>query len=131
MEQKVLSENVEPLEDCELLEEVVRAMVEMPEAVRVTEKHGVGETTLWIDVAPIDRGKIIGKKGKNIDSLRNIFSGIGALQGKRLLVMVAEPGKTFTRPPRQGGFRRNASQDVEIVRKADHASEDVGSNHAE
>lgn len=93
--------DTDPLEDVELLTEVVRAMVDIPEAVHVEEKRtGANEVTLWIDVAPQDRGKIIGKAGRNITSLRTVFSSIGALDGKRILVMVAEPGKTFTHPPR-------------------------------
>lgn len=106
--------DTDPLEHVELLIEVVRAMVEIPEAVRVEEKHtGTNEVTLWIDVAPKDRGKVIGKVGRNITSLRTLFSSIGALDGKRILVMVAEPGKTFTHPPRV----RKASPEVSRIRR--------------
>jgi len=96
------TEVCDPLEDTELLAEIIRAMVEVPEAVKITvNQEGDSETTLWIDVAPQDRGKVIGKEGRNITSIRTLFSSIGALQGKRLIVMVAEPGKNFKRPPRQ------------------------------
>lgn len=117
--------DTDPLEDSDLLTEIVRAMVEIPEAVKVSEKRtGESEWTFWIDVAPVDRGKVIGKMGRTISSIRNIFCSIGALEGKRIVVMVAEPGKTFTHPPREDNRRTARPRRPEVlVRKRSLDSE--------
>ena len=112
-------EDSEPLEDRDLMTELVRAMVELPEAVQVSEdwNDAKDEVTLWIDVAPKDRGKVIGKQGNSVNALRTLFAGIGALQSRRILVMVREPGKTFTRPP--PFHSRRVSNEI------DHTDEDL------
>ncbi len=55
----------------------VRAIVDDKEAVKITPMSGVGrQTVFFIEVADLDRGKIIGKQGRTARSLRVILSAI-------------------------------------------------------
>jgi len=83
-----------PLLDHVLLEEVVRGLVARPERVRVdsTQVHAT-TNHLVIHVAPDDRGKVIGKQGKTIDSIRAIFMAIASLRGHRIFIEVDEPDR--------------------------------------
>ena len=57
-----------------LMTEIVRALVDEPEAVQV-ETFADGEVTvLRLQVAPSDIGKVIGKQGRTARSLRTILS---------------------------------------------------------
>jgi predicted RNA-binding protein YlqC (UPF0109 family) len=79
-----------PLEDKELLAEVARALVDRPEQVRVTESPEGGVLVLYLYVAQKDRGKVIGRKGRTISALRNLFSAIGAMDGRQVLVKIED-----------------------------------------
>lgn len=81
-----------PLEDSELLLEIVRALVDKPESVRVYEReYSTGNgVTLHIECDPSDRGKVIGRKGKTIDCLKHLLSSIGAIDGRRIMVRVID-----------------------------------------
>lgn len=72
----------------ELVEEIVRALVDTPEEVRVREIEGTSVTILEITVARHDVGYLLGKKGKNIDALRTIAQA--ACKGKGCVVDVVE-----------------------------------------
>lgn len=81
-----------PLEDRELLTEMVRALVDQPKFVRVQEQpyaNGMGVTFL-IHCAPADRGKVIGRGGATIQALVHLFSNIGAIDGRRVQIMVSD-----------------------------------------
>lgn len=77
---------VSPLEDRALLAEVARALVSSPVHVRVEEEWDKGGTVLKLYVLPQDRGRIIGRRGKTISILRQLFSTIGSLEGRQVLV---------------------------------------------
>lgn len=79
-----------PLEDRALLIEIARALVDRPEDVHVeadTEEHSHVHT-LRLDVHPSDRGKVIGRDGRTISALRQLFSTIGAIDGRQLIVEI-------------------------------------------
>ncbi|HWY80056.1 MAG TPA: KH domain-containing protein [Candidatus Sulfotelmatobacter sp.] len=52
---------------------IVTAVVDNPDAVVIDEKEEDGFTNFIITVAPEDMGKVIGKEGKVIRSIRNIM----------------------------------------------------------
>lgn len=70
----------------ELVDKIVRALVDFPEEVDVQETEGTNMTLVQIKVSKGDVGKVIGKKGKNITALRTIVAGAG--KGKRCMVEV-------------------------------------------
>lgn len=73
-----------------LLEGLVKALVENASAVTVTETPTETMTIYTIKTAKTDTGKIIGKEGKMIGSIRNIFRAIATKEKKKILVEVKE-----------------------------------------
>ncbi len=74
----------------ELVKFLVENIVEKPDEVRVSESLDQGQTILNLKVAQEDMGKVIGKGGKVIRSIRNIVK-IGAVkQNKRIFLQLEE-----------------------------------------
>ena len=48
----------------ELIEYIARSLATNPEAVRVTETVEDGQVILRLEVAPEDKGKVIGRQGR-------------------------------------------------------------------
>ena len=74
----------------EFLLEVVRRFVADPGAVSVEELERDGNSVLRLTVAADDRGKVIGRQGRIIRSLRTLVRAGGAHEGKRYLLEIAE-----------------------------------------
>ena len=74
----------------EFLLEIVRRIVEDPGAVSVEEVERDGDAVLRLTVAEDDRGKVIGRQGRIIRSLRTLMRAAGAHEGKRYLLEIAE-----------------------------------------
>lgn len=80
------------MEDTALLIEVARSLVSRPAEVKVEKREDAQHRTLtlMLDVHRSDRGRIIGKKGRTISAIRNLFSAIGLMDGRRVLVDLRE-----------------------------------------
>jgi predicted RNA-binding protein YlqC (UPF0109 family) len=57
----------------ELLETLARALVDDPGRVRVEEWTEDGVVHLDLEVAPDDRGRVIGRQGRTADALRTLL----------------------------------------------------------
>jgi hypothetical protein len=80
----------------ELLESIVKAIVNNPKAVVVDEKESVdfpGLTILTIDVAEEDKGIIIGRKGRTINAIRDLITISAIRLDKRVKVMIKDDQK--------------------------------------
>jgi predicted RNA-binding protein YlqC (UPF0109 family) len=66
-----------------VVEVVVRALVDKPDAVRVTETERRGMTVLELTTAPGDMGKIIGRQGRTAAALRTLVALAAEKHGKR------------------------------------------------
>ncbi len=69
----------------ELLEYIVKSIVNDPEKVEITERESVdfpGLTILTINTAEEDIGIVIGKRGRTINAIRDIIS-INAIRSKK------------------------------------------------
>jgi uncharacterized protein len=66
-----------------VVEVVVRALVDHPDAVRVTESQRRGMTVLELTTAPGDMGKIIGRQGRTVSALRTLVSLTAEKHGLR------------------------------------------------
>jgi predicted RNA-binding protein YlqC (UPF0109 family) len=55
-----------------LIEYLVRALVDEPEQVSISEVPGDDATTYEVRVAPNDLGKVIGKQGRIANALRTV-----------------------------------------------------------
>ena len=74
----------------EIVELLLKALVDEPEEVEVTESSG--EKTLVIEarVSKKDMGKVIGRSGRTIDALRTIVSACGAKNRRRCIFQIIE-----------------------------------------
>lgn len=74
----------------EILEDFIRAIVSVPEEVEI-ERVETNTTVIYtIDVIREDRGKIIGKGGSIINSLKTIFRALGCKHGKKVHLEIRE-----------------------------------------
>ena len=68
----------------EFLTKIVQEMVEFPDQIEISPINTGSFTIFELKVAKSDLGKIIGKKGRNVNALRNILSTVSARNGKRV-----------------------------------------------
>lgn len=68
---------------CEVIEVVVRALVDHPDSVKVTESERRGMTVVELRTAPGDMGKIIGRQGRTAAALRTLLAVTAERHGKR------------------------------------------------
>ena len=64
----------------QLVEYLVRAIVDEPEAVQVTPVERGGMTVYQIEVTQSDLGQVIGRHGRTADALRTV---VGAAANRR------------------------------------------------
>lgn len=57
----------------ELIEYLAKSIVNSPEAVKVTEISNPNGIVLRLEVAPDDKGRIIGKEGKVAEAMRTLL----------------------------------------------------------
>ncbi len=74
----------------ELVEEIVKALVDHPDEVHCGEVEGTHSCVLELKVARSDVGKVIGKKGVHADAIRRIVHAIGGKQKKRYVLEIIE-----------------------------------------
>jgi hypothetical protein len=60
----------------QLLEHVIKQLVDNPEAVKIEVFHDVSKIMVEIRVSPDDFKRVIGKEGRVIKSLRTLASAI-------------------------------------------------------
>ncbi len=70
----------------ELLANIVRPLVNDPDAVTVTQQDLGHTVVLKLHVAPEDMGKVIGKQGKRAQAIRTIVKARGIRQGKKVVI---------------------------------------------
>ncbi len=78
----------------DLIEYIVKHLVDEPDAVEVKEVAGERAVIYELRVRPTDVGKVIGKGGRTAQALRTLVSAVGAKKGKRALLDIIEPGST-------------------------------------
>jgi predicted RNA-binding protein YlqC (UPF0109 family) len=69
---------------------LAKKIVDDPEAVRVEEVDLDGDLLLRLHVAEPDRGKVIGRRGRMVQSLRTLARAAGARSDRRVLLEIAE-----------------------------------------
>ena len=72
----------------ELLAHLARNLVDEPDAVEVEEVHREGVTILQLRVAKEDVGKVIGRGGRIVRSLRTVLRAAAVRDGRRVLLEV-------------------------------------------
>ncbi len=77
----------------DLLEYIVKSIVNQPDSVSISERESVdfpGLTILSVSVAEDDKGIVIGKRGRTINAIRDIMSINAIRSNKRVRIMVEE-----------------------------------------
>jgi uncharacterized protein len=74
----------------ELIEFIIRSLVDHPEGVQVTEVQSPGSTLVEISVDEADMGRVIGKGGRVINSVRTLAQVLAARQGTRVTIELLE-----------------------------------------
>jgi predicted RNA-binding protein YlqC (UPF0109 family) len=74
----------------EFLEYVVKGLVDQPGAVNITPVERAGATVYELRLAPADVGKIIGRQGVTINSIRSLLLAGSAKKGLRCSVEIVE-----------------------------------------
>lgn len=74
----------------DILIEIIKSIVDKPEAVQVEENESNGLTTLMITVDKDDMGKAIGKGGKIIKAIRNIMRIKAIKEQKRIMINLVD-----------------------------------------
>jgi predicted RNA-binding protein YlqC (UPF0109 family) len=74
----------------ELVMDIAKALVDIPDEVEVREVSGEQVTVLELRVAPSDLGKVIGKQGRTARSIRTLLSAAGMKLNRRFTLEILE-----------------------------------------
>jgi predicted RNA-binding protein YlqC (UPF0109 family) len=74
----------------ELVTQIARALVDMPDAVEVEADEREDSTALRLRVAPSDVGKVIGKQGRTARSMRTILGAVSMKHRHRYTLDILE-----------------------------------------
>ena len=74
----------------ELIEIMVRALVDNPEQVKISEIAGEMTSIIELRVAKPDLGKVIGKQGRNVDAMHTILSAASTKIRKHVILEIIE-----------------------------------------
>lgn len=74
----------------ELVEFLVRALVEKPEEVEVEEFEEDGDLVLEVSVADDDLGRVIGRGGRIANAIRTVARAAGARDDRRVIVDILD-----------------------------------------
>lgn len=73
-----------------LVEYIVKALVDSPERVEVREVQGERSVIIELRVAPEDMGKVIGKQGRIAKAIRTVVSAAAVKENKRVMVEILQ-----------------------------------------
>ena len=68
----------------DLVEYIIKALVDNPDEVSVREIEERTSVTLEVSVAQSDMGRVIGKGGNVVNSVRTLIQVLAAKKGKRV-----------------------------------------------
>jgi len=72
----------------ELVEYIARSIASEPDQVRVTEEEEDGRIVFKLEVAPDDKGKVIGRQGRVAQSIRILLRVAAVKQGTRAVLEI-------------------------------------------
>ncbi len=74
----------------EMLELLVKSLVDNPDKVEITENVSENDVTLEMKVDPADMGKVIGKQGKIVKAIRTLMKAYGTKVNKKINVEILD-----------------------------------------
>ncbi len=86
------------------VEYVIKALVDFPDQVDVRENNTERAIVYELRLNKTDIGKVIGKQGRTIQSLRTLVGSAGAKLGKRTMLEIIED-----KPPQESSSEASPS----------------------
>lgn len=74
----------------ELIETIVKPLVDFPEDVRVDVLEDNNRVTYQLSVNKTDMGKVIGKQGRVAKAIRTVVYAAGSSQQKKIFLEIGE-----------------------------------------
>ena len=74
----------------ELLEAIVKPLVQYPDEVNVTLTDREDSVLLELRVNPADMGKVIGRQGRIAKAIRTVMRAASGRDGKKVIVDIVE-----------------------------------------
>jgi uncharacterized protein len=74
----------------DVVEFIVRAIVDEPDAVRVTAEESEQAVTFLVAVGADDKGKVIGRHGRTVRAVRDVVRAAGTRAGVATRVEILE-----------------------------------------
>jgi len=72
----------------ELVEYMAKSIASRPDEVKVTQETENGRVVLRLEVSPDDKGKVIGRQGRVIESMRTLLRVAAVKEGARAVLEV-------------------------------------------
>ena len=74
-----------------LLKDIVKSLVDKPDEVKIDLNESENTIVYELNVGDGDLGKVIGKKGRNVNAIRTLLSASNAKEGgKRAILEIIE-----------------------------------------
>jgi predicted RNA-binding protein YlqC (UPF0109 family) len=74
----------------ELVQFLARQLVNNPDAVEVKEVRGDTASVIELRVAKEDLGRVIGKQGRTVKSIRTILNAVAARTNRKVVLEIIE-----------------------------------------
>jgi uncharacterized protein len=74
----------------QVVETIAKALVDAPDAVKVTENVHRGTTLVELTVAQGDTGKVIGRQGRIADALRTLVAATAHQDGVKAVLEIRD-----------------------------------------
>lgn len=74
----------------DILDYLIKSIVDNEDKVEIVEEEKDGVINLTVSVDPEDMGKVIGKQGKVIKSIRNVMRIPAMKQNKKIYISLAD-----------------------------------------
>lgn len=72
----------------ELVELIIKGIVDNPDKVEISEIIGERSSIFEVKVDPDDIGKVIGRQGRNIKSIRTIVNAAAQKDNRRVIIEI-------------------------------------------
>lgn len=111
----------------ELLEQIVKGIVNNPDEVAVVERESVdfpGLIILEVAVADSDKGILIGRRGRTINAIRDLITISAIRNDKRVKVLVKDDGTRAERRAEKQTEEVQEEEAPEVGNEADNMDAD-------
>ena len=82
----------------EVLEDILKALVEHPNEVKVDKKVDEMGVLLEVNISPADAGSVIGKQGRIINAIRTIVQAAGYREQAKVNIKLLVPERSSHAP---------------------------------